>query len=106
VKDPTSTFITPGEVVTFVKAMMREPNVSALFYEVGKNRNFTPQEAEVISDFIENYRKDRASRSLPPDYGFLSSGLVVMRMIVSGVFTGPDDQRVEEYLKKVLIAER
>lgn len=86
--------------------MMQEPHVSALFYEVGEKRNFTPQEAEVISGFVESYRKDRASHSLPPDYGFLSSGLVVMRMIVSGAFTGPDDPRVVEYLSKVLVSER
>lgn len=95
-------FVTSEEVISFVKAMISEPSISNLFYRVGKEGEFLPQEAVVISGFLEKWRRDRAAKSLPPDYGFLSSGLVIMRMIVSGEVTGPDDPRVAEFLGKVL----
>jgi hypothetical protein len=104
VEKTTKRYVEPWEVVAFVKAMMREPSVSTLFYGVGTQRDFSPQEAVVVSGFLENYRNDRAAQSLPPDYGRLSMGFTIMRKIVKGEVTGPDDPKVTEYLEKVLVA--
>ncbi len=94
-------YVSPEEVLALARQMHRSPEIRAIFDRVKDDKDFVPEEARVVSGFIEARRLQlRAEKRR--DYGRLSLVVPLLRHLANGKWSSLDDPKVFEYLREGL----